>query len=287
MGMKNKDFAVFILTYGRSDNVITVDTLRKLGYTGVIYLVCSTDDKSLPEYRKNYENIISFNKEDYEGKFDIGDNFNDKRVVVYARNAVFDLAKKVGVTYFLVLDDDYVKFDYRINHKGEYPENHWVIKGDKLDKIFDIYLDYFKSIDAKTICFSQGGDFIGGSQGSFADLKLRRKAMNCFFCSTQRPFNFVGRINEDATTYTIFGSRGDVFLTTPVVSVTQLQTQSNKGGLTEFYLDGGTYVKSFYTLMFHPSSVSIRLMGDTHKRLHHNINWNNTVPKIINPGLKK
>lgn len=37
--MKNDKFAVFILTHGRAENVITVKTLKKAGYTGETYLV--------------------------------------------------------------------------------------------------------------------------------------------------------------------------------------------------------------------------------------------------------
>ena len=33
------DFAAFILTHGRADNVITYNTLRKQGYTGKIILL--------------------------------------------------------------------------------------------------------------------------------------------------------------------------------------------------------------------------------------------------------
>lgn len=41
--------------------------------------------------------------------------------------------------------------------------------------------------------------------------------------------------------------------------------------------------------MMMPSSVKVGLMGNHSetKRLHHVINWNNTVPKIINENLKK
>ena len=32
--MVRDDFAIFILTNGRPDNIFTVDTLKKVGYTG-------------------------------------------------------------------------------------------------------------------------------------------------------------------------------------------------------------------------------------------------------------
>ena len=56
--MKNKDFAVFVLTYGRSDRVITYETLIKCGYIGKIYFICSDDDKQLKEYQSLYKDKV-------------------------------------------------------------------------------------------------------------------------------------------------------------------------------------------------------------------------------------
>ena len=53
------------------------------------------------------------------------------------------------------------------------------------------------------------------------------------------------------------------------------------------YLDSGTYVKSFYTVMYAPACACIRMMGTKHRRLHHSINWNAAVPKIISEQFKK
>ena len=116
---------------------------------------------------------------------------------------------------------------------------------------------------------------------------IYRKCMNSFICSTKRPFKFIGRINEDVNTYTHEQSKGLLMGTIPMVSLTQKTTQKNKGGMTDIYLDNGTYVKSFYTVIFSPSCCTIKPMGDTNKRLHHSINWENAVPKIIKETLKK
>ena len=284
--MANKEFAVFILTYGRAEKVITYETLKKYNYTGKTYFVCSDDDKQLPKYKKLYKkDVLIFSKEEYVNKFDIGDNFNDKRVVVYARNAVFDLAKELGYKYFLVLDDDYTEFRYTRDDKGIYLTKSHKIKN--LDKIFKTLLEYYKTTNAKTLCISQGGDFIGGDKSRVFKNKLVRKAMNFFICSTERPFQFIGRINEDVNTYVNLGSKGDLFQTIHDLRLEQLDTQSNSGGLTEFYLDGGTYVKSFYTVLFNPSSVKINLMGNKHKRLHHSVRWNKTTPVILEEKYKK
>ena len=38
------DFAVFILTHGRADNVVTVKALEKGGYTGKTYFIIDDED---------------------------------------------------------------------------------------------------------------------------------------------------------------------------------------------------------------------------------------------------
>ena len=277
------DFAVFILTYGRANAVYTYDTLIKCNYTGDIYIVCSDDDKQLPLYQNKYKNkVVSFTKTDYVDKFDMLDNFEDMRVVVYARNAIFNIAKSLSVKSFLVLDDDYNSFDYRLFTDVA------IFKPIKnINEIFSKTITYLKSINALTIAYAQGGDFIGGIDNGKSQFRFsQRKAMNTFFCLTERPFSFIGRINEDVNAYIYHQSTGNLFLTIQNLSITQKATQKNKGGLTDIYLDSGTYVKSFYTVICNPSCVCVRLMNANNRRLHHSINWDCAVPQIISEKYK-
>jgi len=280
-----KDFCVFILTHGRPDNVITINALKRSGYTGKVYLVIDNEDKKAAKYYENYgkENILMFDKVAIAKTFDTGDNFNDRRGAVYARNACFILAKELGIKYFIQLDDDYTVFQYRYNNKLDY--NYILIR--KLDAIFSIMLKFLTSTNTKTIAMAQGGDFIGGENCSNAEqLKLTRKCMNTFICKTADRITFIGAINEDVNTYVDSGRKGDLFFTFNAVSVVQKQTQSNPGGMTDIYLAGGTYKKSFYTVMMQPSSVKITLMGSRFMRIHHRISWNNTVPKILREAVR-
>jgi hypothetical protein len=232
--------------------------------------------------------VLTFSKEKASKTFDIGDNFTDRRAVVYARNAVFDLAKKVGCKYFMVLDDDYTDFRWSFTNERKYVTNKYVRN---LDKIFKMLLKFYKSTPFTSLCMAQGGDFIGGAGSglskTFLDGQISRKLMNSFLCSTDRPFQFIGRINEDVNAYCNFGYRGHLFMTVAQLRLEQKQTQSNAGGLTDIYLNFGTYVKSFYSVMYNPSSVKVRQMGQSNKRLHHSINWDATVPKIISEKFKK
>jgi len=283
--MENKDFAVFILTHGRPDNVITYNTLKTSGYTGKIYIVIDNEDKLADKYYENFgDKVIMFDKKAIAETFDEADNFEDRRAIVYARNACFKIAEELGITYFMQMDDDYGSFHFRIYKSNKDTPKR--IK--KIDKVLDVMLEFYKTIPAKSIAMAQGGDFIGGAGSGTAKKKqLKRKCMNSFICSTGRPFKFNGRINEDVNTYTHKASVGDIFFTIPTLSLEQKTTQSSTGGMTDIYLDKGTYIKSFYSVIFQPSSVKVALMGDKNMRLHHRVSWKHTTPVILEEKYKK
>ena len=158
--MRNNDFVVFILTHGRSDRVFTYNTIRRSGYSGRIVIVIDNEDKTADRYKKIYgDEVYTFDKKAVSETFDEGDNFKDRRSIVYARNAVFGIAKELGIRYFMQLDDDYTGLCFRINDKGQYPSGRFAVKS-RLDPILDILIDYYKAInktgDVKSIAIAQG-----------------------------------------------------------------------------------------------------------------------------------
>lgn len=284
------DFAAFILTHGRADNVITYNTLRKQGYTGKIILLIDNEDAQIDDYKRKYgDEVFVFDKQKAIDITDSGDNFKKRNSVVYARNYNFVVAEELGYKYFLQLDDDYSAFRYTFDNYRNYITRSILIKN--LDNIIKYMLEFYIDSGAKTIAMSQGGDFIGGEGSKVASLeregKFSRKVMNSFFCSTDRPFKFAGRINEDVNAYTELGNKGDLFITVPRIRLEQIQTQANSGGLTDIYLDLGTYIKSFYSVMYSPSCVKINEMGVSNKRLHHMVKWKYTCPQVISADYRK
>lgn len=280
------DFAVFILTHGRADRVFTLKALEKGGYTGKIYLIIDNEDKTADEYYKRYgDKVIMFDKLEQSKKFDTGDLAKDRRAIVYARNACFEIAKNLGLTYFLELDDDYIDFMYRIDDAEKNVLKAYPCK--QLDRLFDEMILFLENSNAKTVCFAQGGDYIGGVNSRVYREKLSRKAMNTFFCKVDRPFKFVGRINEDVNTYTSLGNKGELLFTLAYASINQPITQSNAGGMADMYLDTGTYLKSFYSVMYSPQAVKISQMGWINFRIHHRVNWNTCTPMILNEKYRK
>lgn len=272
------NFCAFILTHGRPDNVKTYQAIRSRGYTGMIRLIVDDTDKTLPEYQKKYPGeVMVFSKAEIAKTFDSYDTSTDMRTIIYARNYCFEAARLLGVSSFIQLDDDYTSFLTRSESCG--------IDARDMDRVLSALTLFLKIVPSvSSVAFSQGGDHMGGFDPTVSS---RRKAMNSFVCLTDRPFQFVGRINEDVNTYTTLGRTGTIFLTIPYIQVNQVQTQKAAGGMTGVYVGGGTYVKSFYSVMGSPSSVKIKTVGNNFPRLHHGISWEHTVPKIIEEKWKK
>lgn len=278
-----EDFAAFILTHGRPDRLHTLDSLRKHGYTGRVVILIDNEDKTAAEYHRRYGSMVQvFDKAEIAGRIDEGDNFNDRRAIIYARNAAFEVAARLGITYFVQLDDDYVDFRHKRDERGEYIHKRDIAD---LDAVFEAMLDYFKATPALAIAMAQSGDFPGGAECG-TRYKVKRKAMNSFFCSTLRPFRFVGRINEDVNTYTSAQARGGLFLTVQDVALQQKQTQSSAGGMTALYIDSGTYIKSFYSVMYHPSATRVGF-DPAVSRIHHRLRWRYTAPVILPEHYRK
>lgn len=282
------DYCVFVLSHGRGEIAVTQETLRKHGYTGEIFFVCDDEDETLGEYKARFgdDRVMVFSKKDYENNkdFDLGDNGGSRGVVWYARNACYDVAGKLGYRYFIEADDDYIEFEERSPSvkKGKYKAR--PIKN--LDKVFSAFFEFLGCDERiKTIAFAQGGDFMGGTDKLLWQ-GVKRKAMNLFFCDCQKRVRFVGRINEDVNTYATGGRQGDIYLQVNRWLLQQQSTQKQKGGMSEAYLDKGTYLKSFYSVMYAPSCVKIAVLKERNARIHHNVDWDRCAVKIISGKWK-
>jgi len=279
-----EDFCAFILTHGRPDKVHTFRTLQRHGYTGKVFIVIDDEDEDGEEYKRIYgDDVLVFSKDEVGRYTDQFDNFSDRRTILWARNACWDLAKQMGYRYFIQLDDDYYGFSHkragkahRLNISTEEEYHEWKISS--LDAVFEALVKLVETTSVTTIALSQGGDH--QNRGGLLQ-RFRRKAMNSFVCSVAKPIRFQGRLNEDVNTYVSLGRVGVLFFTDYKIMLHQLQTQSNSGGISEVYREFGTYVKSFYTVMTAPSCTTINTMGNKNRRLHHRINWRKAVPLII------
>ena len=281
------DFAIFILTHGRAENAVTLNTLLKKGYSGKWYMIVDDEDDQADLYREKFgaNHVIQFCKQTATDRTDTMDNLNEHRAIVYARNESYRIAEELGLTYFLMLDDDYKDIQYR------YIDGEKLrvisLKGEALEGLFEAMLDFLDSSGAAIVALAQGGDMLGGAKSPRFRAGILRKCMNSMFCRVDKPVEFRGTMNEDITTYTTLGSRGVLFLTYTICHILQIQTQTLDGGMTEAYKESGTYLKSFYSVMSMPSAVKVRMMYSKYNRIHSKVNWECCVPKILEEKHRK
>lgn len=284
------DAAVFILTHGRPDKQRTLHTLRRYGFQGRWYLVLDDADKTIAAHEQMYgkEHIAVFSKEEVAKWTDEGNNQHNRKAILYARNACWSIAREVKTKYFFQFDDDYGSMSVR-DMAGMFTK---VQLSGIADEIFDKMIAFYESSQALAIAMLQGGDYIGFSgsrQWRLGHAKLR-KCMNSWLCSVDRPFQFTGTVNEDATAYVSHGRRGQLFLSVPGTCVDQAQTQAVSGGMSEVYLSMGTYFKSATSVMIEPSACKIAAMGDArndYRRIHHAMIDDSAYPKIVQETLVK
>ena len=278
-------FAIFILSHGRANEILTVKTLKKLHYTGDYYVVIDNEDDQEEIYRKKFgDKIIQFDKKAEADKTDTGDLDNDRRVGVFARNAIQDIADKMGYKYHLQLDDDFSTFTFR------YPDGEklgsCVVKN--LDFILKAVVEFFEETNIDALSFSLPADFMGGIESPKLKAGLYPKTMGTFFMKQNKKRYFKMRMNDDITTCLLNNRIGNLFLTIAQIMVDTPGTQDMSGGMTDIYVENGTYRKSFYSVMCCPSFVKIYAFGNrTGTRLHHQIKWDYANPKIISEKYKK
>ena len=274
--MDRDDFAILILSHGRPDKVKCITALNKVNYTGKYYIIIDNEDSTADKYYSLYgDKVIMFDKSSLDGTFDIMDNFEGGSVPVFERN----------VLYFLELEDDTMNFVHRYVEDGKLK----AVNCTNFDIIVNEVLNWLENTDIDVVAFFQAGDLLGGWDRKLWKERIIRKAMQTFFFKVDNPIEFIGRFNDDVNMYIHQGKLGKTILSIRDVVLITAETQQFSGGITEMYQKYGTYVKSFYSVMLRPDCVKIHGMCgfNGNNRIHHRINWENAVPKIISSDFKK
>ena len=285
--MVRDDFAILIISHGRPDKMKVLHALQKVNYTGKYYIVIDDEDDTADEYYRLYgDKVIMFKKSELDGTFDLMDNFEGRSVPVFARNVLYQIAKDLGLKYFLELEDDTKDFVYRFVSKDLKLSSRKVLD---FDSICNAMVTFLEESNADVVAFIQGGDLLGGWDRNLWKSKVIRKAMQTFFFKVDNPIYFAGRFNDDVNMYLQQGKVGKLVMSIRDICLITEETQKVGGGITEMYQKYGTYVKSFYSIMLRPDCVKIWGMTSFsgNRRLHHIIDWDSAVPKIISSDFKK
>ncbi len=280
-------FAVFVLTHGRADTISTIDMLFKQNYTGDWYVVIDNEDVQGDRYRERFgDHVLMFDKKAEAELTDTGDTDKEnRRVGVFARNAIQKFARELGYEYHLQLDDDFTNIAFRLPAPDGSRLDYQASKS--LDGIFNAMLEFMDNTPTAWLSMGLSSDYIGGLQSDRYLMGLYPKSMGSFLLRKDDPVDFFMRMNDDITTTVLNQFKGRIGFSVAPIHVQTPSTQSAKGGMTEAYLDAGTYRKSFYTVLAGPSFAKISKQGRIYFRIHHRISWGNACPKILSDRWKK
>lgn len=277
------DFAVFICTHGRAKEQVTYKTLRNSGYTGKVYFVIDDLDEQGDEYKRLYgENVLVFGKEE---QYAVTDTFTNQKIlqaVVYARNACFDFAKRLGVNWFVNCDDDIECLSYKMPINGKL-----VTKPVKdADRMFESVITFMETGSIECFSIAEEGVYVGGIN-SRVEAGCHWSFTHLFVfdaCSELRYRSVWVEDNVFSLENLKLGRRmiASMYIAQRLPSHNAAQKQ--EGGMRDAYRQSNNYVKSFTPVITAPDCVCVcDKKGDikTRKKL------DSIMVKILPPWCRK
>lgn len=278
------DFAVFICTHGRPDEQLTLKALLDSGYTGKYYLVLDDTDTTIQQYIDNYgvEHLLVFDKNHYINTSDTGSNNPVYKCILYAKDAVEDIARDMNLSAFVLADDDILRFRHRY------------IQNDKLfselavdmDSILNVYIDYMLSADITTLGFGNSYIYIGGKAGLKDSILVNRRfTYNFIVRNTKHDVKWKSEMNEDSITPILCSKQGQLWLQLYHVQFDMKECDAGAtGGMSEVYANMDKFKRYAHFLLYNPDSV---YMIERFGKFTHTFNRKLTFPKVISSKYKK
>lgn len=252
------DFAVLILTHGRAHDQVTFNELEKHGYTGNVYLVIDDLDEQRDEYERLYgDSVIVFEKREYAKRVDTMTTEDELRSVVFARNAAYDIAGDLGLSYFAMFDDDLSSFTFRYVRDGRLVS----APVTEFDALFESMVGFLDTTGVTSLNIASSGALIGGLQGVYGN-GMCWNINQAFVVRADDRLKFVGILNEDMNALLLGKDAGQVMLEAYAITKSTPQRGTNEGGLHGLYDDNRQYVRDFYSVIIDPSSLRIIVSRD-------------------------
>lgn len=271
---------IFIPSYKRADNLKTVVFLEKLNWDmKKVHVVIDSEAEDEKEYREACEgfgcNLHVFDIDESRRRYDYVHRPTEaRRSAGQARNMIYDIAKRLGIDFYCVQDDDTVGME--VKYKGRYKG---MAEEAEIKAVFKMVEVFMRKRKIGLFGLSQTGDFIGGAN----DKILRNKVMNCSFYLTDYIYRgergvqdndtsqFVNLYNEGYFT----GSVGEGLV------LKQMQSATQKGGLTDLYNEAKLLNKALVCPIQFPSAIYADRQSKNGGRVHHKIMSRYLKPKLI------
>lgn len=276
---------IFIISYHRADNLKTVKYFTKIGWNPKkLHVLIDDEADDFLEYEEAANNfgfnLHVFSMKEARKRYDyVHRPSKTRRSTGQARNMVYDVAKDLGIDFFVVQDDDTQNFE--IKKFGKYQRKAFE---EEVFGVFEGIKAFMQKRQIGLFGLSQTGDFIGGTNKKL----LRNKVMNTFFMSGKYIYRGSrGVLDEDTSMFTnimneglFTGSLGDGLVLQQTASATA------KGGLTDIYNECKLLNKSLVSVIQFPSAIYAEKQKKNGGRLHHHIKARYLYPKLIK-GTKR
>ena len=257
------DYIIFIITYGRPDNQLTLNLLNDLGYTGKYKLVVDdTDD--VQAYIDNYgaENIVVFSKEYYFSIADTGLSKQEKilNFPLYARIAVEDYAKDKGYTFFIVLDDDLTNIRIRYDKDG-------VLKSQStkgiIDEVFSSCIDFIDNANIACASFGWGNSYRSGVSALYDYTSRNRMCAETFIRNGRFKVDWRPLMIHDLLTSISCNMSGQVWMQLLNIQIDIKMSEGKvDGGSADVYRSFNKFRRVCFPMMMYPSCNKPRWFKD-------------------------
>ncbi len=285
------DFAVFITSYKKSNNIITITSLLNAGYTGDWYVIVEDNDPELEEYKKKIpkEKLLLYNKKEQSKYYDSCDNFHILNTNLNSLSVVFYFAKKLGYKYFYIAEDDFEGYYYKKRIK-----NKVLFKPLKnIDDIFEMSIDFMNCNDKiNCLSFTSVQNTTIGNTDFFSNKFFNYLNYNGWLCDVNKYINFKGTICNDTITFMNNYRQGNITYTLNYIKNVHKWYYDKKdkeldgSGNDEININYFTDILIYYlyNLMGDPSSYKIFTKNG---KINQMFIYKYMIPKIIDGRWKK
>lgn len=275
---------LFIPSYHRADNLKTVKTNIAYGWcpSSIFVFVDSEadDQESYQESCARYGcNLVVFDMEEARSRYDyIFSPGVSRRSAGQARNMFQDYAKRHGIDFYIVQDDDTQNYTSRPMMTGQIKKGFHKTTEYELQEVILGVERMMRTRHIGLWGLSQTGD----AMGEYHRL-IRPKVMNFTFYLL--PYLYRGeRGEQDDDTSMFSGVMNEGYFTGSLgsgVVLQQVQSATAKGGLTDLYKTNKLLQKSLIVPIQFPSAVHAERQEMNGGRLHHRIKQRYLSPKLI------
>lgn len=271
---------IFIPSYKRARNNKTANYFVGGGYPADkihVFIDSEATDKAdyEDEAAKLGFNLHVFSQEESRERYDyVHRPSTARRSAGQARNQFYDIAKQLGITEYIVIDDDTQHFEYR--PFGKYGK---LMSCAEVAKVFANVMELVKKHRIGIFGLSQTGEMFDNK----ATRLLRFKVMNVTFINTRFMYRGERGVQDNDTSQFVGLLNEGYFCASYRTGCVLHQTASAtaEGGLTDLYRECRLLNKSLVCVIQFPSAIRAEKQVRNGGRLHHKINYRYLMPKIL------